>query len=187
MSKTAVLAVLSVTAVFTLVGYQVWNLAMDVKEDGWKAIFFPVEVLGPIGMNDGARLAFCAAADSIVQATSGDGVHVRCTGKHVNTAVLSLDEVRPITYGRVRVDLIADGMRQQYQVLLADFKTVSLYADRATGRTDPPAPISEIAAKADKLGVKTSGRFLGGLRFSQIRCQRRTGQTGAAGAEVLEL
>jgi hypothetical protein len=142
--------------VFAAVLYSVWAIAKKVKEDGWLAFFFPIDVYGPIGMNDGARLAFCAAVDSKIE-SSRSGTHVRCSGKHADTAVISLDDGRPLAFGRVDLDSIPNEMRQSYRLLLAEFKTVPLYIDKVTARTDPPVPVPELAAKAEKLGVKTIG------------------------------
>jgi hypothetical protein len=138
-----------------------------IKTNGLEAVF-PTVVIGPLGMDEGGRSVFCDAMDTLVQKKYGEGVRFRCTGRHVNTAMLVTENPNPITFGRLRTDEVIQEMGQNYTVLLQYFNLIPLMADQKTLRITSSVSVSEAAAKADKLGLKTAGDFWAACGFGRF-------------------
>lgn len=160
----------------TIMAAMLWSTVMksmrewrDFISNPWEAIF-PTTMVGPIGMDDQTRKAFCKSVDQDLQ-RSPSLIRVECGGDHVDTAVLIMNNSDPLITGEVRIDLIATAWRQPYSELLARFKM--LRVDRVA------EPVSQVAGRAEKLGVKTVADFWAACGFHRFRVRDEKSGSGS--------
>lgn len=129
-------------------------------------VLFDTKAFGPLGMDDVGRQIWCQTLNQAVSDTPD--IRAYCEDLHKTTMVMSLKTAAPVQFGRLDIDELERAMRAPYISVLQRFNGLTLQGELSGARVEPPVPISEIASRLERLGVKTVGDFYAACGFHRF-------------------